>query len=112
MRRAEERVRDMLLAIDGIERHTSEGRERFARDDVLQGYVAYQLMVLGEAAYKMPRRLQSRYREIPWRQISGLRHVLVHGYFAVDLDIVWGVVERDLPGLREQLQRVLHEIPG
>lgn len=110
MRRAEERVRDMLLAIEGIEHHTSEGKERFARDDVLQGYVAYQLMVLGEAAYKMPHNLRRQYGRIPWRQISGLRHVLVHGYFSVDLDIVWGVVERDLPGLREQLERVLHDM--
>jgi len=110
MRPATERLRDMLMAIDGIERHTSGGKAQFAQDDVLQGYVAYQLMMLGEAAYKMSRSIQRRYQEIPWRQISGLRHVLVHGYFAVDLDIVWGVVERDLPSLRVQLERVLSDL--
>jgi len=71
MRRAEERVRDMLLAIEGIEHHTSEGKERFARDDVLQGYVTYQLLVLGEAAYKMPHSLRRQYggiAEVPHDQ--------------------------------------------
>ncbi len=78
---------------------------------MLQGYVAYQLMILGEAAFKMPQNVRARYPEIPWKSIEGMRHILVHGYFSVDLDIVWGVVKRDLPVLKPHLEHILAELP-
>lgn len=77
---------------------------------MLQGYVAYQLMILGEAAFKMPQNVRARYPEIPWKSIEGMRHILVHGYFSVDLDIVWGVVKRDLPVLKPHLEHILAEL--
>ncbi len=54
--------------------------------------------------------VREQYPEIPWKTISALRHVLVHGYFLVDLDIVWGIVQRDLPVLKAKLERILEEL--
>ena len=48
--------------------------------------------------------IRSRYSEVPWKQMAALRDVLVHNYFGVDLEILWGILERDLPSLKNQLQ--------
>lgn len=110
MREARHRVADMLKAIDSIESHVGLDEAHFRNDQVLQGFVAYQLMILGEAAYKMLPDVRQRYPDVPWRSVSGMRHVLVHGYFSVDLGIVWGVVQRDLPVIKAQLQRILADL--
>jgi uncharacterized protein with HEPN domain len=51
--------------------------------------------------------LQNRHPEIPWDKIIGMRHVLVHGYFEIDLDIVWAAVENDLPDLKQKVTAIL-----
>ncbi len=57
----------------------------------------------------MPTEFKVRYSEIPWRQIAGMRDVLVHEYFGVDLDLLWNTVKEDLPKLEERLSKVLRE---
>lgn len=110
MRDAKQRILDMLRAIGRIEAHVGLDEVRFRADEVLQGYLVYQLMIVGEAAYKMPEDVRQRYTEVPWKSISGLRQVLVHGYFAIDLDVVWGVVAQDLPTLKVQLELIMSEL--
>jgi len=109
MRSARRRVLDMLQAIDNIQRHTLAGAEPFRQDEVLQGYVLHQLMILSEAAYQMPDNVSADHPEIAWRVMAAFRHVLGHGYFTTDLDAVWGIIERDLPALKPQLERMLLE---
>jgi len=103
------RLEDMLAAIERIERYAVEGRERFERDELVQVFFLHQLMILGEAASRVSSAFRDATPDLPWRQMMGLRNVLVHGYFTIELDAVWGVVERDLPPLKEQLQRLLDE---
>ena len=110
MRDAKQRILDMLRAIERIEAHVGLDEARFRADEVLQGYLVYQLMIVGEAAYKMPEDVRQRHTEVPWKSISGLRQVLVHGYFAIDLDVVWGVVAQDLPILKVRLELILSEL--
>ncbi|MGH3799958.1 MAG: HepT-like ribonuclease domain-containing protein [Pseudonocardiaceae bacterium] len=61
------------------------------------------LQIIGEAASRLSDDARSRRPDIPWRKIIGLRHVLVHGYFDVDLDLVWSVVEHELAALRSAI---------
>jgi uncharacterized protein with HEPN domain len=81
MRDPQHRITDMLKAIASIQEHVGDDQNKFQTDPVMQGFVAYQLMILGEAAYRMPSEIVLRHPEIPWRRMSGMRHVLVHGYF-------------------------------
>ena len=71
------------------------------------------LEVIGEAASRVPDEDCARYAEIPWPQIVGLRNRLIHGYDAVDMDILWQIIEYDLPPLIAALEAILsQEEPG
>jgi uncharacterized protein with HEPN domain len=68
------------------------------------------LQIIGEAAYALPRGLRDEQADIPWTEIIGMRHILVHDYFVIDTDIVWDAVERDLPDLKPKVERMLREL--
>ena len=69
------------------------------------------LEIVGEAANRVSEDMQQRHPEVPWRQIVGLRHRLIHGYDAVDLDILWDIVRYDLPLLIAALEEILRMNP-
>ena len=107
MRDVNERFYDMLEAINRIEKYAERGKQAFVSDELIQTYVVHNLQILGEAAAKVPAELQSQYPELPWSRMIGMRNVLVHGYFNIDLEIVWAVVENDLHTLKEILTPIL-----
>ncbi|MHC1759914.1 MAG: DUF86 domain-containing protein [Negativicutes bacterium] len=107
MRIIEERFLDMLEAIQRIEKYAGRGRKAFVSDELIQTYIVHNLQILGEAAAKIPADQQIQYPDLPWPKMVGMRNVLVHHYFNIDLDIVWQVVENELPELKETLNRIL-----
>jgi uncharacterized protein with HEPN domain len=107
MRDAAERVRDILEAVAAIERHAECSKESFERDELLQTWFLRHLQIIGEAARGIPEDIRAQAPEVPWRQITGMRNVLVHGYFEVDTDLVWDTATRDVPGLKPALERLL-----
>lgn len=104
-----ERLLDILEAIEKIEQRTCRDIEAFADDEMQQVWVVYHLQIIGEAAHRLSSQLKARHPEVPWEQIIGMRHVLVHGYFAIDLDIVWAVIMKDLPPLESAIQAILED---
>jgi uncharacterized protein with HEPN domain len=68
------------------------------------------LEIIGEAANRIPKTEQARYPQIPWPQIVSLRNRLIHGYDAVDLDIVWQIVTQDMPGLITSLEEIVSSL--
>lgn len=87
----------------------SEGRTRndLDSDEMLALALVRLLEIVGEAAKKVSEELRQRYPEIPWKQIAGTRDRLIHGYFDVDLDIIWSIVADDLLILIAELGRIL-----
>jgi uncharacterized protein with HEPN domain len=69
--------------------------------------VVWNVMTSGEAAAHVPTEIQVAFAEVPWRQMRGMRHHIVHGYDRIDLEIVWRVVQDELPPLVPALERVL-----
>lgn len=67
------------------------------------------IQIIGEASNALPVDVRVRYPDVPWREIIGMRHILVHNYFDVDLDIVWATIVRDLPQLKQFVQMMLEE---
>jgi uncharacterized protein with HEPN domain len=93
------------------DRDAVRGRETFEHDELIQNWITHQLQIIGEAVARITPDLRENHPEVPWRQIIGMRNVLTHGYFDIDLDldIVWSVVERDLGKLRFQVEATLGE---
>ncbi len=112
MRDGNERLLDILEAIDEIERYAVRGRETFLQDELVQVWMIHHLQIIGEAAACLPPDLRSASPEIPWKQVTGLRNVLVHAYFRVDPEEVWAVVNRDIPALRKAIVALLSDTEG
>jgi uncharacterized protein with HEPN domain len=71
--------------------------------------VIHHLQILGEAASRLSKEFKEKHDGVAWGSMIGMRHVLVHGYFETDTEIVWKVVEKDLPDLKKQLETILAE---
>ena len=109
MRDESERLRDILEAIERIEKYTTHGRAAFDEDELVQTWVVHHIEVIGEACRALPDEFQARYAGVPWSDIIGMRNILVHHYFGIDPDAVWAVVEHDLPDLKLNVQAILRE---
>ena len=103
MRSDVERLKDIAEAIAAIEKYATKGRAAFERDELIQTWMLHHLLILGEAAARLSDEFRESHAEIPWSQIIGMRNILVHDYFAIDLDIVWRVIETNLPQLKAVL---------
>jgi uncharacterized protein with HEPN domain len=112
MRSDRERLLDIREAIGKIELHASSDVEAFAADEMQQVWVIHHLRIIGEAAYGLSEQFAAEHPQIPWKQIIGMRHVLVHGYFEIDLDIVWAVIQKDLPPLQDAIETILRQPEG
>lgn len=88
---------------------TGMGKDELAKDRRTRDAVVRNLEIIGEAAKKLPAQTRRDHPEVEWKKISGLRDILVHDYFGIDLDIVWDILQNKLPVLVEQVQRILDE---
>ena len=107
MRDDRERLLDMAEAIELIGKYTDRGRKNFEADELIQTWVIHHLQILGEAAAKISDGFRNKHPEIPWSKIIGMRNILVHDYFGIDIDIVWSVVENELPLLEQVVRKTL-----
>ena len=104
------RLEHILAAIDIIlEKSNGLTYEGFVADKIVFGGIVYYTMVIGEAAYHLSKAFKEKYNETDWVQITRMRHNLVHGYYQVDPDVVWFVLQDDLLPLREQVTRYIVE---
>jgi uncharacterized protein with HEPN domain len=104
-----ERLRDILEAIDQIRKYASKGREAFDQDELIQVWIVHHLARLGEATARLSPKLR-RHRQAPWKQIIGMRNILVHEYFRIDPETVWTAVEIHVPQLEKRVQAILAEL--
>lgn len=93
----------ILDCINKVLRYTSPGREQFMATEMIQDAVIRNLEIIGEATKQLSLELRASSPHIPWRQIAGMRDVLIHDYLGVDLNEVWNAVENDLPDLQSHV---------
>jgi uncharacterized protein with HEPN domain len=97
-------IRDCLTR---IAEYTQAGREAFFADTKTQDAVIRNLEVIGEAVKNLSQAHRDAHPDIPWKRVAGLRDLLIHRYFGVKLDTVWEAIERELPDLRQAIERML-----
>lgn len=102
-------IRDCL---DRISRYTSQGREAFLSDTLIQDGTIRNLQTLAESSQRLSSMMKQRHQEIDWRNISGFRNVVVHDYLGIDVEQIWDIVERDLPALKRAVDAMLGELGG
>jgi uncharacterized protein with HEPN domain len=102
------RLRHMLdYAREAVQMAAGRKRAHLEEDRLLELALVRLVEVVGEAATQVSDRGREQYDSIPWPQIHGLRNRLVHGYETVDLDILWDIIQYDLPPLIAELERIL-----
>lgn len=101
-------VEHMLDCIARINEYTEDGVDAFLQSRLIQDAVVRNLQVLAESSQRLPDSLKDQTSDIPWRDISGFRNILVHDYLGLDLKLIWSVVDQDLAALHAALRKILN----
>ena len=100
-------VEDMLEVLDRLQDEISDmSYDEYQANSQLKRAVLYDLTVIGEASGAVSDSLKSRYPDIPWGDMKGLRNRVVHAYFVVNHEIVWDILTNELPDLTPKLRSV------
>jgi uncharacterized protein with HEPN domain len=102
------RIEDILDAIDNIEHYVAGlDFDAFEADRKTVDAVERNLEIIGEATANLPDEVLARWPEVPWRYMKGVRNLLAHEYFGVDVGIIWQTIQEDLPAITPLLRKVL-----
>lgn len=104
-------LEDIRDAIGRIDQYAVAGERTFFVDEKTQDAVIRQISIIGEAASRIPSAWKTKFAEIPWKKVTGMRNILVHDYSDTDIERVWRTVRSDLPPLNRTVIRMLSEFP-
>ena len=103
-------LRHIRDSIDLLEKFTGLEERRFLEDKKTQQAVLYTLQTLAESTMQLPVELKLRFPEVDWSGIVGFRNILVHEYLGVDVQMVWGIIERNVPLLDKAVRSLIEEM--
>jgi uncharacterized protein with HEPN domain len=104
-------ISDIFNAIVEVENFTyGMSFEEFLKDRKTINAVIRSLEVMGEAAKKIPENIKTKFPDVPWKRMAGMRDKLIHEYSGVDLEIVWTVIKEELPPIKPSVEKTLKDI--
>ena len=104
-------IDDILESIRKIEKYTKGiTYNEFVTNELIQDGVVRNLEIIGEAVKNIPKEVKGQAPEIEWKKIAGMRDILTHGYFGIDLEIVWDVIKNNISDLKKKIMEIMSEI--
>lgn len=103
-------LRHIQDAINRVLEYTKDGKGAFLATPMTQDAVVRNLEIIGEAVKNLSEGVKAAHGGIPWKSIAGMRDRMIHQYFGVNLELVWEVVERDLPRLNAEVNGILQNL--
>ncbi len=104
-------IEDILNSIEKIEQYTRDINEHdFLSDTQVQDAVLRRLEIMGEAVKTIPQPFRDKYPNIPWKKIAGLRNILIHEYFGVNIRRAWKMAKQDIFELKNELIKVKNDL--
>jgi uncharacterized protein with HEPN domain len=105
--RDKSRLDHITEAIDNILEFTEEKSfDEYKKDKLLRFAVIKNLEIIGEAAYLLSVEFRTKHVDIPWNEMIGMRHILVHGYYQIRDEIIWATIETELLPLKEKIRSI------
>ncbi|MBC8315119.1 MAG: DUF86 domain-containing protein [Bacteroidales bacterium] len=102
---------DILESAELIEGYTKDiSEDEFYQSSEKQDAVLHRIQIIGEAAKKVPEEYRKRWSDIPWKEISGMRDIIVHEYFGITMIMVWKVAVEDIPSIKLQIINILNSL--
>jgi len=106
-------VDDVLSAIAKINRFCKNiSKDDFMKNELLMDAVVRNLEIIGEAASKLTDSFRKKHNEVEWRKMIGMRNRIIHAYDTVNFEIVWDVIQEDLPALKKKLRAIVSAHPS
>ena len=103
-------IKHILENIKKIESFSNKlSREELTNNELVQYAIIRATEIIGEAVANLPKTFRDKHPEVAWKEIVGTRDKMIHHYFGVNLDIVWDIIKKDLPKLKEQIEKILKE---
>ena len=103
-------LKHILNAIIDVEESTKNlCKKEFEENKDVKDATVRRIEIIGEATKNLTSEFRKKYPNIEWRDIAGTRDKMIHHYFGVDLDIVWDIVKKDLPKLKENIKEILEK---
>ncbi len=99
---------DIFVALESIFEYTSgKTYEEFKNTKIVRDAVYRNFEIIGEAANRLTTEFIENHSSVNWHKVIGLRNRIIHAYFDIDDDIIWNIIQNDLPILKEQVQKIL-----
>lgn len=101
-------LEDIIESIERIQEYVkNKSKKAFENNFKLQDAVVRRFEIIGEAIKSIPQSVKNKYPKIPWKKVAGMRDVLIHEYFEVNLERVWKTIKEDMPRLKKQVGAIL-----
>ena len=104
-------LEDILDSITAIEKFSENmNKKELVSNRLKQSAIIREIEIIGEATKNIPENFRKIYPNVEWKKIAGLRDIIIHAYFEIDLDIVWKVIKKDFPELKIKILKIKEDL--